>query len=98
VQRHLAVGQVDRLATLPCLLLEGAARRYERRHVGDGVPDAKATVAASQTHSLVEIARGGGVNGDERYGGPVVSLRCGSTGGTCVDAGGGGVCLALRRE
>ena len=99
MQRHLAVGQVDGFAAEPRLALELTAEWHERGDVGDGVEDAEATVATMQAQRLVEVARGGWVDGHERDVGAVDDgQRRGLSGQTGDDLCGGLVRFALRRE
>src|SRR6266508_1802013 len=72
MQRHVAVGQVHRLAPAPRLVGERTPRRDVRGDVGDRVVHAiPAAGAARQAHRLVQIHRHRWINGDERERGVV---------------------------
>src|SRR6266508_6071487 len=72
MQRHVAVGQVHRLAPAPRLVGERTPRRDVRGDVGDRVVHAiPAAGAARQAHRLVQIHRRRWINGDERERGVV---------------------------
>jgi hypothetical protein len=70
VERDLAVGRVDGERAIGGLGVERAARRHERAHVGDRVPDPVAVPERLDVHRLVEVrARPGGsivTNGTSR--------------------------------
>jgi hypothetical protein len=76
VQGHAGVRPVERGAARPCLAVHGAARDDEGRDVGDGVAHPPAiAVAALEVEGLVEVARAGRVQGDERQVAQVGPLR-----------------------
>lgn len=71
VQGNALAGRVDRLAAAARFGIKGAAGRDKGRHIGDGVMDHIAVAAALKVHGLVQVLRGGWVDGDERQGGEV---------------------------
>ena len=82
VQRHLRVGAVEGLAALVGLHVDRVARGDERREVGDRVVDDVAVAVAHDVHRLVEVHRGGRVDGHQRQVGAVEvgQPRCGDRG------------------
>jgi hypothetical protein len=71
VQRHVAVGQVERLPSAADLAVERAAGRDERAEVGDRVVHPEPAGAPLDEHRLVEVLRPGRIDGDERQVGGV---------------------------
>ena len=100
VQRHPAVGAVQRLAAAVRLQVDRVAGGDERRQVGDGVVQHVAVAVALEVQGLVEVLGAGRVDGDQRQ---VGAVEVGSRGfataasaAACTSAGNSGLTSSSR--